>query len=251
MTARLTRLGLVGRTVAWPVLLGGGVICVVVIVVSPLARGSQGAWPGFGALALCVGAAFVLDDAAGATVGATPRSLARRRLARIALALPLLGAVWAASLWYATAAQGAWLGPDARLGLSLQFAAMLAVTLAASAVALRIMPDEHGGWTGVLAPFAIFGAAVLLPERWGLIAAPGNATWEGAQQRWWALLAIGLVTLAWASRDPAARGRGLRPPRDDERAGIGRCARDCLISMSRTRSLDRGNRRSTGRRRRA
>ncbi|MDX7140898.1 hypothetical protein SJ263_23825, partial [Enterobacter hormaechei] len=72
----------------------------------------------------------------------------------IALALPLLFAVWTACLWYATSTQGAWFGPDTRLALSIQFAAMLTLTLAASAIALRIMSDEHGGWSGALAPLA-------------------------------------------------------------------------------------------------
>ncbi len=149
----------------------------------------------------------MLDDAASATVNATPRSLAHRRLQRTALALPLLLAVWAASLWYATTAQGAWFGPDTRLGLSVQFAAMLTLTLAAWAIALRIMPDAHGGWSGAPMPFAIFTATLLLPERWALLAAPGDDTWAAAQQRWSALLAIGMLTLACANRDPASRHR--------------------------------------------
>lgn len=207
--ALLLRLTPVARTVAWPALLAGTLACVAVVAAASIAPewSPLGRWPGLGALALCAGAAFVLDDAAGATVSATPRSLAHRRLQRIALALPLLLAVWAASLWYATTAQGAWFGPDTRLALSVQFAAMLALTLAASAVALRIMPDDHGGWSGALMPFAILTAALLLPERWALLAPPGDDTWAAAQQRWWALLAIGMLTLACASRDPASGHR--------------------------------------------
>jgi len=163
------------------------------------------AFAGFGALALCAGAAFLLDDPAAATVNATPRSLASHRLLRVALALPLLGAVWAGSLWYATAADGAWFGPQTRAALSLQFAAMLTLTLAGSAIALRVMPDEHGGWTGALAPFAIVAAILVSPQRWALLAAPGDSMWHAAQERWAALLAVGLLTLTWANRDPASR----------------------------------------------
>ncbi|MGH2901363.1 MAG: hypothetical protein ACRDMZ_21980, partial [Solirubrobacteraceae bacterium] len=160
-----------------------------------------------------VGAAFLLDDDAAATVAATPTSLARRRLLRVALALPLLGAVWAAALWYATRAQGAWSQPDARAALSLQLGAMLALTLAASALALRALPGEQCGWTGAIAPVALLSAVLALPERWTLLAMPGDATWAAVQQRWAALLVLGLVALAWAGREPRPqRSSRQRPP---------------------------------------
>lgn len=208
MTARLARLVPVARTVAWPALLAGATACVAVIVLASLGDSPRGRWPGLGALALCAGAAFLLDDPAGSTVGATPRSLARRRMLRVALALPLLCVVWAGSLWYATAAHDAWFGPDTRAALSVQFAAMLALTLAASATALRVMPDEHGGWTGVVVLFTLLGAVYWLPERWTLLAVAGDGAWGAVQQRWAALLALAVCALVWASRDPAARRRG-------------------------------------------
>ena len=205
--ARVKRLAPVARTVAWPALLAGAVACAAVIGVASLAPGLSpwARWPGLGALALCTGAAFVLDDDAGATVAASPRSLARRRMLRIALALPLLCGVWGASLWYATSAHGALLGPDTRAALSVQFAAMLTLTLAASAIALRVTADAHGGWTAIVVPFALLGAALTLPRRWALLAVPGVDAWHAAQQRWAALLALGVLLLALASRDPAAR----------------------------------------------
>jgi len=204
VTALLQRLAPVARTIAWPALTGGALACVAVVVAAPhlpaafpLAR-----WPGLGALTLCVGAAFLLDDDAATTVDATPTSLAQRRLLRVALALPLLGAVWAAALWYATSAPQAWFGPDARVALSLQLGAMLALTLAASALALRALPGEHCGWTGAVAPFALLSAMLALPERWTLLAMPGDAAWAAVQQRWTALLVLGLITFAWAGREP-------------------------------------------------
>ena len=194
------------RTIPWPALLAGAAACIVVLVVAPLVSEASllARSPGLGALALCIGAAFLLDDAAAATVSATPRSLAQRRILRIALALPLLCAVWAATLWYATAAPSAPFGPDARGALSLQLAAMLTLTLAASAIALRAMPDEPVGWCGVIVPCAIVGVAPLLPERLALLAAPGSEAWDAAQQRWVVLLALGVIALVLASRDPAA-----------------------------------------------
>lgn len=203
---RLARLAPVARTIAWPALLGGALACCALTIVASGADDSPlGHWPGLGALALCTGAAFLLDDAAQAAAAATPTSLARRRILRIALALPLLAVVWMATLWYATGAQDTTFRPDARATLTLQFAAMLALTLAASAVALRAMPGQHGGWTGIVAPFALLAIAYALPHRWTLFAFPGDAAWPATQWRWAALLAVGLLTLAWASREPAQR----------------------------------------------
>ena len=215
MAARLTCLARVARTIAWRALLAGAVACAGVVAVAGLtdALPGQSRWPGLGALALCGGLAFLLDDAAESTVAASPTSLARRRLLRIALALPLVCAVWAGSLWYATSVDGAPFGPDARQGLSLQFAAMLAVTLGASAVALRVAQGERGGWTAVFVLFGLLVAAFYAPDRWTLLVGTGDPAWPAAQQRWLVLLALGLLTLVFASRDPAAcglRGRAAR-----------------------------------------
>ncbi len=212
MSGRLQRLAPVARTLAWPALLCGGAGCVAIVVLTSLdLDASPGArWPGLGAVALCVGAAFVLDDPAGATLDASPTSLAQRRMLRIALVAPLLCGVWTALLYYATSAAGAPWGPEARGALSVQFAAMLAATFGASAAALRLMPGERAGWVAVVAPFALLVAAYYLPERWALLAAPGEPGWNGAQQRWVLLLAAGLLTFVWASRDPAARTRVRR-----------------------------------------
>ena len=200
---RLLRLARVAQTISWPALLGGALGCAGLVAVASLDESPL--WPGFAALALCAGAAFVLDDAAGATADATPTSLARRRALRVALALPLLCLAWALSLQVTAPGGDTLFGPGARGGLSVQFAAMLALTFAASAVALRLVPDGRGGWAGVVAPFLLLCVAHWLPARWTLLAAPGDPAWMASQHRWAALLALGLLTLAWASRDPAAR----------------------------------------------
>jgi len=85
------------------------------------------------------------------------------------------------------------------------------LTLAASALALRAMPDEHGGWTGAITPVAVLAAALVLPERWTLLALPADTAWHAAQQRWTALLALGLLALAYASREPVTRSRHKLP----------------------------------------
>ena len=206
MIAARHRVGVTARTIPWPALVAGALTCIAVLVLAPLVNASSplARWPGLGALALCIGAAFLFDDPAAATVGATPRSLARRRMLSVALALPLLCAVWAGTLWYATAVHGAPFGPDARGALSLQLAAMLTLTLAASAIALRALPGEQIGWCGAIVPFVIVGVAPLLPTQLALLAPPGGDAWHGTQQRWTALLVLGVIALVWGSRDPAA-----------------------------------------------
>ena len=207
----INRLAAVARSLPWPALLGGALGCgaVTALLAHQLSWPVLARWPGLGALALCIGAAFVLDDAAGAITGATPCPLARRRLQRVALALPLLAFAWAGSLWYTGSADPAWSGTTAQLGLTLQVGAMLALTLAGSAVALRAMPGERGGWTGVLALFALAGLTRALPERWTLLAQTGDPAWAAAQFRWAALLAFGLLMLVAACRD-AASGSAYR-----------------------------------------
>ncbi|HVF80156.1 MAG TPA: hypothetical protein VNA28_17820 [Solirubrobacteraceae bacterium] len=125
----------------------------------------------------------------------------------VALALPLLCVTWAGSLWYATAADAATFGPHDRAALSLQYTAMLSLTLAGSAIALRLRRDEHGGWTGALVPLAIVAAALALPERWARLTTSGDDAWDAAQRSWAALLALGLLAFTWANRDPASRSR--------------------------------------------
>lgn len=203
----LARLAPVARTVSWPALAAGSLLCAALAALAPLAPAASALtrWPGIGALALCIGAACLLDDPAGATADATPTSLLRRRLLRIGLALPLLAAIWIGSLWHMTAADDAWFGPAARGALSLQLCALLALTLAGSAAALRIMPDERGGWAGAIVPLAVVAVAFVLPARWTLLALPADSGWHASQLRWAALLAIGLAGFAWASRDRARR----------------------------------------------
>jgi hypothetical protein len=213
------------RTVAWPALLGGGLVGLVPLVAgrldsadaAPLAR-----WPGLAALALCLGAAWILDDSASLTVACTPTPLALRRLMLVALALPLLAGLWAVELWYATAGAGhALFGPAARGALSLEFAAMLAFTLAVSGLALRVMPESRGGFAGIVAPFALFTLAVVLPARWTLLALPADGAWTASHLRWAAIFAVGMLILAWTSREPRPRARAKHATASADRLRAG------------------------------
>ena len=193
------------RTIGWPALLAGAAVGLGLLGAGRLGLADAAPlahWPGMAALALCLGAAWLLDDPSTATVASTPTPLALRRLVRLALALPPLGALWALELWYATGGSGAGLfGPASRGALSLEFAAMLALTLAAAALALRVQPEGRGSWAGIGAVFGLLALATVLPARFTLLALPGDGAWAASHLRWAAILAAGMLVLAWTSRE--------------------------------------------------
>ncbi|MBW3652254.1 MAG: ABC transporter [Actinobacteria bacterium] len=150
------------------------------------------------AVALCIGAAFVLDDPAAQSLAASPTPLLFRRLLRIALLLPLVGALWAVVLWRA--------GETLATALTLELATMLVVTLAVAALAAPLVADCRGGLAAAPALLVLLAAALLvLPARWTLFAAgPGDPGWEASHIRWALLLATAAAAFLIASRDPAA-----------------------------------------------
>ena len=149
-------------------------------------------------IALCIGAAFVLDDPAADTVESSPPPLLFRATLRIALILPLVAVLWGLLLWDAH---------RPTVGAStLELAGMLALTLAAAALL-------NGAAAGPVL-LVLLGAARLLPDRWSIF--DGS---RGAHERWAVLLAIGLTGFLYASLDPcrlrlsARMRRRLRPLR--------------------------------------
>lgn len=157
------------------------------------------------AIALCVAAAFVLDDPAAQTLAASPTPLLFRRLLRTTLLLALLAALWMIVLWSA--------GEHVMTALTLELATMLVVTLAAAVVATPRISDGRGGVAAAPALLIILTAALLLlPTAWTLFARdPADPAWQASHVRWALLLAIAAAAFLAASRDPAKRH--TRPPR--------------------------------------
>lgn len=157
------------------------------------------------ALALCVGAAAVVEDPAADTVAAVPPSLRFRRGLRLAVAAPALVLVWGALLWLGGVG-APWTGV-----LTLQFVALAAVTWALAAA-------TPGG-------AAVAGPAVALTF---LVVRLGLPKWmyatdpdAGAVRLLWIVLfAAGVLGLLLATRDPARRRVSPAPirPRRGERA---------------------------------
>ena len=188
------------RSISWAPLAAGGALALALVVLTD---------PGLGqariaAIAICVGAAFVLDDPAAATVASAPTSSLARRAVRVGLALVPLAALWGLVRWLADGADP-W-------AVSLELGAMLVLTLAAAALSARIRGDGHGGVAAAPALLTLLAAAyLLLPARWGLFPeGPADPLWGAAHGRWAVILIAGGVVLLATSGDPAAppsRGR--------------------------------------------
>jgi hypothetical protein len=160
---------------------------------------------------LAVWIGFVLDDPAAESVSAVPTPLLFRRAIRIAMALPVVWALWGALSVYA--AQG-WKTPS----LATAFAAELIVALAFSALGIRVTGDEHGGLFAVGGLFVVF---FLLPQIFGIDVSLDRVTssWTDLYGRSIVIGVAGLLTFLVASEGPGRRGvvsviRGLwsRPP---------------------------------------
>jgi len=156
------------------------------------------------AVALCLGAAFALDDPAAEMVASAPAAAPFQRALRVAVFLPGLVFAWSVELAYANAA-----GEPLPLGsLTLEFGAMVAVTWAASAVATPRVPEGLGGVAAGPALLGFVGAGAFLRPIALFLGEPGNAAWTAAHRRWIWVLMIALAALVQASRDPGRARHG-------------------------------------------
>jgi fluoroquinolone transport system permease protein len=150
-----------------------------------------------------LGCAFLLDDPSEPTTEGPAGSLLLRRSLRVALLLPATAAWWAATVWRVRAVHPGLPLPVA--ALTLEAAALLAVTVALAAAGSRMAPERRGGVVAAPALLALASAAFLLPARLALYAQPSGAAWDGAHRRWTLLLGLALAAFAAASRNPARR----------------------------------------------
>lgn len=151
----------------------------------------------YAAIALCLSAAFVLDDAAAETVGGTPTPLLLRHGVRIALELPALVAFWGAILAYAGFEQinGA---------MWVEFGGMLMLTLALAAIGSRFVGGERAGMFAGPALLIVLVASAFVPARWRPFPVdPISSGWFDLYGRWTVALFASLVVIVTAGRDPA------------------------------------------------
>ena len=154
----------------------------------------------FGTLATAVGAAFVLDDPAAATLVPVPVTLRRRTALRLMLAGLLL------TLTLVGLATLAW-ERLAHLEMTGQAAGLTLVAIAGSVLAGRLAGWQRPGVAGAATVTALVAADAL-----GFL--PGETLFTGGAPvtyatatlvTWTGLATCALVVTAWATSDPAQR----------------------------------------------
>lgn len=145
---------------------------------------------------------YLFDDAAADVLAASPTTLARRRVARVTLGAPvlLLG-------WLVAVDRGAFLDGYPSLpvaALSAEILALGCATLAMAAVAAD-RGDRSPGLSAAIGLLVLVAVLFVLhqavPPQWPIPALQPDAH----HRRWWWVTAAALATIAWTSRDPAAR----------------------------------------------
>jgi fluoroquinolone transport system permease protein len=203
------------RLVRWKPTLGGVVVGYLILYQSSDGW-STGSIPAtlplrMAALALCLGAVFVLDDKAAVTVASVPSTLRYRRFVRVVLIVPLVAAAWAGQLAYVFVHTTNSLHLDTEgllpiWGLTLELTGMMIAGLAIAAFAIRRLSEGSGGVAAGPTLLMLFGAGMFLPERWTLF--PGSMDdpqWAAAHVRWAIIGVLATLLLLYFSRDPASR----------------------------------------------
>jgi hypothetical protein len=152
------------------------------------------------ALTGALGLAHVLDDPARHTTVTSPLGRPLRTGLRLALVAPLAALWWTAALF---------LLPDPTrppLGrTTLEAAAMATCALALATVTVRFTDGPKAGrpaaiWLGVAAALV-----ALIPDRWGLTAAPWDPWGEATQLRWALVLGVTMLASTVYTAEPLRR----------------------------------------------
>lgn len=206
------------RATPWWALLAGAALSLALLRLGTLERPVE---PGelvrvvrISTVVFALAAAPLLDDPSEVLTRAAPGSLLLRRGLRVALALPLGGAWWLGTLAVTAGAGPLSLGqlpPGPVRGLTLEAAALLAASVALAAWCSRPAEQPPGGAAAGPALLALVALASQLPAPLVLFATPDDQpAWQGAHERWLALLAAMAVAFALACRDPGGASAGRR-----------------------------------------
>lgn len=150
------------------------------------------------ALLLAASTGFVLDDPAEHTIASTPTPLLVSRALRIAVALPLALACWAAAVAYAGLGR-------VSVYLTLGFVAQCTVALGIAATATLVVGRSRAG---LVSAFGLVLVFVVVPVAFDVSLAlpPTSETWGHLYGRWLFVGALGVAAIALASSGPATRG---------------------------------------------
>lgn len=168
-------------------------------------------------LLLIVPTGYLFEDAAADVLAASPSTLARRRLARVALGAPVLLTGWLVAI-----ERGAYLDGYAALpvgALSTEIVALACLTLAIAAVAAG-RGDRSPGLSAAIGLLMVVAALFMVrqaaPPSWPIPELQPNLH----HRRWLWVAAASVLTIVWTSRDPAVRGTPRR--RRDRDPGLAR-----------------------------
>ena len=146
---------------------------------------------------LAAAAGFAFDDPSHEILAASPASLIRRRLSRLAIVMPPTIILWATLV-----SQGV-TGRQETLTLAAMFTGLMGLTLGIAGVAAHRTGGQGGA---VAAPvlLLILVVSAIFPPRWRPLPlgdVPGG--WPAIQARWSTAALIGTLVLLVSSRDPA------------------------------------------------
>lgn len=138
-----------------------------------------------GALLLCLGSAFILDDPTEETIGHVPMPLVLRRGLRVLLLAPFLAGAWTALVLIAGRVATKDGGPLPAGDLTLEAATLLVIALCAACLAARFTSDRLGGVVGAPIVLACVALAMFLPaDHKLLLSSVADPRWTSVHELW-------------------------------------------------------------------
>ena len=188
----------IARTIRWIPMAASGAIALWIVYAGVHANRPTGDLQlPLAGIVVCAAAGFLLDDDAAETVASSPTTLVVRRGIRVALGLPFVWAMWVVLAWYGRALTAA---------AAVEFAGLLALTLALAGVGATIVGEERGGRFATPALFVLLGTSAFVSPRWRPFpVTPIGSTWFDLYGRWGIVLVASVLVFLLASADPAKR----------------------------------------------
>lgn len=160
------------------------------------------------ALAMCAGAAYLLDDPTEGTLGASPSPLSFRRGLKLLIGGLAIAGPWGSLLvlsdhmWPAGSPHEL---PSAGLSLELVALGLAGLALASLLIRPPNVPSAGPVASGLLA--ALWITAFWHPklQQWMFGGVPGDSAWADARLRWTAVAALAAGAILARARDPARR----------------------------------------------
>ncbi|MFI2752364.1 hypothetical protein ACGIF2_02890 [Cellulomonas sp. P22] len=150
-------------------------------------------------LVTLVGACYVLDDPAAASLVAMPVGPLRTTTLRMIVGAVVVGTSWLAQLALAprlVASSAEW----HPLGLVVEPFAILTAVFAAGAWSIGNRPERSVVPVALLVLFAYYAVMLFVPDSFVLVASAADQAWDSSRVRWVVLLVAGLVSDWWLLR---------------------------------------------------